>query len=92
MIGSAIDFIFGFLVLLFVRTREKRQDWVGTVEEKKVRRGFSAARYRYVVIFRKEDGQGKKLRMDQDDFDMYQEGKRYHKKRGEYLPDPESAI
>jgi len=34
----------------------------------------------------------KKLRMGKSDFDIYQEGRRYTKKAGDYLPDPHSAI
>jgi hypothetical protein len=44
------------------------------------------------VVFRTEEGKRKKLRMGKADFDLYQEGRRYTKKAGNYLPDPHSAI
>jgi len=92
MILDLIDLIFWYFVILFKRKRELTQEWYGIVEKKKTRGDFSPAKYRYVVTFRKDDGKKKKLRMDRQEFDLYQEGKRYHKKIGDYFPDPKSAI
>ena len=82
------------LVLLFQIKRkwEIPKEWSGTVEKKRADISPTLSRYRYIVVFRTEEGKRKKLRMGKADFDLYQEGRRYTKKAGEYLPDPNSAI
>ena len=82
------------LVLLFQIKRkwEIPKEWSGTVEKKKEDMIPALSRYRYIVVFRTEEGKRKKLRMGKTDFDSYQEGRRYIKKAGQYLPDPHSAI
>jgi hypothetical protein len=94
-----LDLIFSFLFDLLVvspylvkRRWGVRQEWSGTVEKKKATGGRSLSRYGYSVVFRTEEGTSKKLRMGKGDFDLYQEGRRYSKKAGDYLPDPRSAI
>jgi hypothetical protein len=94
-----LDFIFDFLIdsltllpFLLKRRREITKEWFGTVEEKARAVRALLPRYRYTVVFRTEEGQRKKLRMGRADFDLYQEGRRYAKKAGDYLPDPHSAI
>jgi hypothetical protein len=85
------DFLINFLDVVFSvfpwfkRKRERRKEWSGTVEEKKIR---TLSRLAYLVIFRTDDGQRKKVRLDRkEDFDLYQEGRRYTKKAGRDLPD-----
>ena len=82
------------LALLFhlKRKREIPKEWFGTVEKKKEDMTPALSRYRYIVVFRTEEGKRKKLRMGKADYDLYQEGRRYTKRAGEYLPDPHSAI
>jgi len=91
-----LDIIFDLfdLVLLFQIKRkwEIPKEWSGTVEKKKTDMAPVLARYRYIVVFRTEEGKRKKLRMGKADFDLYREGRRYSKKAGAYLPDPHSAI
>jgi len=94
-----LDFIFDFLSDLFVflpdvlkRRREVPREWSGTVEKKTAHTAPSISRHGYSVVFRNEEGKRKKLRMGKADFDLYQEGRRYTKKAGEYLPDPHSEI
>ena len=86
-----IDFIFevldNLLVLLpwSMRKRDRRREWTGTVESKKT---WTLSKHAYLVIFRTDDGQRKKLRLDlKEDFDLYEEGRRYTKKAGHDLPD-----
>jgi hypothetical protein len=94
-----LDFIFDFLIdaliffpFLIKRKREIPKEWFGTVEKKARASRVLLPRYRYAVVFRTEEGKSKKLRMGKADFDLYQEGRRYTKKAGAYLPDPHSAI
>jgi hypothetical protein len=91
-----LDIIFDLfdLLLLFQLKRkwEIPQEWSGTVEKKGTDITPSISRYRYSVVFRTEEGKRKKLRMGKADFDLYQEGRRYAKKAGDYLPDPHSVI
>ncbi len=66
--------------------RDRRKEWSGTVEAK---RTLTLSKHAYLVIFRTEEGQRKKVRMDRkDDFDSYDEGQRYFKRAGQDLPDP----
>ncbi|OGD31067.1 MAG: hypothetical protein A2V45_16655 [Candidatus Aminicenantes bacterium RBG_19FT_COMBO_58_17] len=90
-----IDFIFDVLGDLLAllpwskRRRERRKEWSGTVEAKKT---WTLSKHAYLVIFRTDDGQRKKVRLDrQEDFDLYEEGRRYTKKTGEDLPDTKPA-
>jgi len=86
LIGDALL----FLPSRLKRKREISQEWSGTVEEKIT---FSSlSRHRYSVVFQTGEGQRKKLRMGKADFELYQKGRRYTKKAGDYLPDPHSAI
>jgi hypothetical protein len=80
--------LLGWVAILFPgfrRKRERRNEWSGTVEAKKTR-GLS--KHAYLVIFLTDDGRRKKVRLDRkEDFDKYQEGRRYTRKAGEDLPD-----
>lgn len=92
LLGGIIDLIFDLFWILFTRKRMEGQEWQGTVEKKRATSGHSLSRYGYVVYFRDDEDRRRKLRMKRGDFDLYQEGKRYHKKSGEYLPDPATGI
>lgn len=67
------------------RKRERGKEWAGTVEAKKT---CTLSKHAYLVIFRAEDGKRKKVRLDRiEDFDLYEEGRRYTKRAGDDLPD-----
>jgi hypothetical protein len=75
-----IDFILDVLddLLAFLpwsmRKRDRRKEWSGTVEAKKT---WTLSKHAYLVIFRTDDGQRKKVRLDRkEDFDIYEEGRR----------------
>jgi hypothetical protein len=91
-----IDFILELLGDWFVflpwvrRKRDRRKEWSGTVEAKKT---WTLTKHAYLVIFRTDDGQRKKVRLDRkEDFDLYEEGRRYTKKAGEDMPDAKPAV
>jgi len=45
------------------------------------------------VVFRTDDGQRKKARLDRrGEFDLYEEGRRYTKKAGEDMPDAKPPV
>jgi hypothetical protein len=87
--GSLILEILDNLLFLFPwsrRKRDRRKEWSGTVEAK---RTWTLSKHAYLVIFRTDEGQRKKVRMDRkEDFDIYEEGRRYTKRAGQDLPDP----
>ena len=90
------DFILELLGDCFVflpwvkRKRERRKEWTGTVEAKKT---WALSKHAYLVIFQTDDGQRKKVRLDRkEDFDLYEEGRRYLKKAGEDLPETKPAV
>jgi len=71
------------------RKKERRKEWTGTVEAKKT---WSLSKHAYLVIFQTDDGQRKKVRLDRkEDFDSYEEGRRYIKKAGEDRPETKPA-
>jgi hypothetical protein len=91
-----IDFVLGVLgdlvALLpwFRRKKDRRKEWSGTVETKKT---LTLSKHAYLVIFRTDDGQRKKVRLDrEEDFDIYEEGRRYVKKAGKDLPETKLAV
>jgi hypothetical protein len=91
-----IDFILELLGDWFVflpwvrRKRDRRKEWSGTVEAKKT---WTLTKHAYLVIFRTDDGQRKKVRLDRkEDFDIYEEGRRYIKKAGKDLPETKPAV
>jgi hypothetical protein len=91
-----IDFILELLGDWFVflpwvrRKRDRRKEWSGTVEAKKT---LTLSKHAYLVIFQTDDGQRKKVRLDRkEDFDIYEEGRRYIKKAGEDLPETKPAV
>ena len=87
MISFILDNLDSLLYLLpgIKRKRERRKEWMGIVEAKKT---LTLSKHAYLVIFRTDDGQRKKLRLDRkEDFDLYEEGRRYAKKAGDDLPD-----
>lgn len=95
MLDIIFDLFFDLLVVspyLVKRRWGIRQEWSGTVEKKKARVSRPVSRYGYAVVFRTEEGKRKKLLMGKAEYDLYQEGRRYTKKAGAYLPDPHSAI
>ena len=95
MLDVILSLLFDMLVVspsIVKRRWVVREEWSGAVEKKKAYRGHPLSRYGYAVVFRTEEGQRKKLLMGKADFDLYQEGRRYTKKAGAYLPDPHSAI
>ena len=94
MLSFIVDFLFDLLIFtpsILKRRVEIRREWSGTVERKKARAARPASRHGYAVVFRTEEGRRRKLLMGKADFDLYQEGRRYTKKAGAYLPDPHSA-
>jgi len=89
MFSFILDNLDSLLYLLpsIRRKMERRKEWTGTVEAKKT---WTLSKHAYLVIFRTDDGQRKKLRLDRkEDFDLYEEGRRYAKKAGDDLPDTE---
>jgi len=92
-----LDILFNFLGDLFLfiipvkRKMELSKAWAGTVEKKKVHPSPTLSPYRYSVVFLTDHGKRKRLRMKKEDFDLYQEGRRYVKKSGTNLPEPQSS-
>lgn len=67
------------------RKSDRRKAWSGIVEAK---RTWTLSEHAYLVIFRTDEGQKKKVRMDRtEDFNAYEEGRRYTKRSGQDLPD-----
>lgn len=91
--GSLILEILDNLLVLFPWARRKsdrRKEWSGTVEAK---RTWTLSKHAYLVIFGTDDGKRKRVCMDRkEDFDIYEEGRRYIKRAGQDLPEPNGAL
>jgi len=87
--SSFILDILDIILVLFPWSKRKsarREEWSGTVEAK---RNWTLSQHAYLVIFRTDDGQRKKIRMDRKEaFYQYEEGRRYIKRAGQDLPEP----
>ena len=54
---------------------------------------MTLSKHAYLIIFRTDDGQRKKVRLDRgEEFDLYEEGRRYTIKAGEDMPDAKPAV
>lgn len=89
MFEIIFEFLWNWLYLApsinWRKRMDRRKEWSGTVEAKKAR---AVSRYAYLVTFRTEDGDKKKLYLDRkEDFDLYQEGRKYAKRAGQDLPE-----
>jgi hypothetical protein len=89
-----LDFLLEFIVYAifpyFKRKKRRQEEWYGVVEEKRIEGDFSLKKHKNVVIFRTGEGQKRKIKMSEELFQKYEEGKQYHKLRGEDYPDPVS--
>jgi hypothetical protein len=89
MIDYLIEIIIYAIFPYYKRKKRKEEEWHGFVEEKKSRSDYSLSKQKYSVVFRTSEGQKRKIKVDRHElFDKYAKGRRYHKKRGEYYPDP----
>jgi len=92
MIDFILDILGDLLALLpwSRRRRDRRKEWSGTVEAKKT---WTLSKHAYLVIFRTDEGQRKKVRLDrEEDFSLFEEGRRYTKRAGEDMPDAKLAV
>ena len=90
MIESIIELILYLLIPGFRRKKKRDEEWIGIVEEKRVKSDYSLAKYKCIVIFRRDDGLQTKLEVGEQDFNLYEVGKRYQKHKGKDLPVPVS--
>ena len=86
MIESIIELILYLLIPGFRRKKKRDEEWTGVVEEKRVKSDYSLVKYKCIVIFRRDDGLQTKLEVGEQDFNLYEVGKRYQKHKGEDLP------
>lgn len=86
LIDLVVEVLGDLLVLLpWNRKRERRTEWTGLVEAKKT---GALSKHAFLVVFRTDDGKKKKVRLDRkEDFDVYEEGRKYLKRAGHVLPD-----
>ncbi len=90
--ADILEIMLEFLLRHWKRKRQMESDWFSVVEKKKDKGIFSPRRRPCLVIFRTEDGSRKKFRMSQDDCSRYQLRKKYHKKQGDLMPDPQLVM
>ena len=58
-----LDLVVDFIPLSLGKKRRLREEWIGTVEDKRGLRDFLPSKQGTEVIFRKEDGSRSKLRL-----------------------------
>ena len=87
MIDGLIEFLIYAILPYYQKKKKREEEWYGVVEEKKVKSNYSVSKYKCYVIFRKDDGQKIKMKINEEDLNKYEEGKRYHKRSGEDFPE-----
>jgi hypothetical protein len=87
MIVYILEAIFWYLVFALTKQKRKNEEWAGILEDKRLK-SSSIAKHFHILVFRKEDGKKVKFRVKAEDFARYEQGKRYLKRSGEFLPDP----
>ena len=88
MFDAIWEFLIYAIFPYFKRKKRKKEEWYGVVEEKRIEGDFSLKKHTHVVIFRTGEGQKRKMKMSEELFNTYEEGKQYHKRSGEDYPDP----
>lgn len=88
MLDSVIELILYLLLPGYRRKKKRAEEWTGVVEEKRVKSDYSLAKYKCTVIFRRDDGLQVKLEVNEQDFNQYEIGKRYQKRKGDDFPVP----
>lgn len=89
MIDALIELIIYAIFPYYKRKKRREEEWYGFVEEKKSRSDYFPSKHKYFVVFRTDEGQKRQIKVDRQElFDKYEKGRRYHKKKGEYYPDP----
>lgn len=88
LLESFLDNVLSFFFPHLQNKKRRKEDWYGVVEKKKTKTDFSVSRFACYVIFKKDDGSLAKIHVDEDEFNLYEIGKMYHKKEGEDLPVP----
>lgn len=88
IILDLIDIILDPLPLFLGKKRRLREEWTGTVEEIRERRGLFAVKQSREVVFRKEDGSRSGFKLTEPEAAAYSVGQRCRKHKGERLPRP----
>ena len=88
MIAELIELVFYLLIPAFRKRKKREEEWYGVVEDIQVKSDFSIAKHNCVVVFRRDDGTKRKIKVSEADFHSFEKGKRYLKKAGEDLPVP----
>lgn len=88
--AELIEFLINMIFPSRRRKKKREEDWYGVVEEKMMKSDYSVAKYRCSVVFRAEDGRRIKMKVDDELFNRFEKGVRYHKKKGEDFPEPVS--
>jgi hypothetical protein len=88
--AELIEFLINMILPSRRRKKKRAEDWYGVVEEKGMKSDYSIAKYRCFVVFRTEDGRTIKMKLTEENFNKYEQGRRYHKRRGEDFPEPAS--
>ena len=90
MVDTIIELLIYAVFPYYKRKKMRAEEWHGVVEEKNVKGDYSLGKYRLFVVFRTDEGQKIKMKMSEEQFGKYELRMRYHKKKGEDFPDPES--
>jgi hypothetical protein len=90
MFDAILDFLIYAVFPYFSKKKRRNEEWYGVVEEKREEGDFSLRKHTHAVIFRTGEGHKRKLKMTEEQFNRYEKGKQYHKRKGEDYPDPVS--
>jgi hypothetical protein len=88
MFDAILEFLIYAIFPYFKRKKRKKEEWYGVVEEKRVEGDYSVKKHTHVVVFRTSEGSKRKMKMTEEQFNKYEQGKQYRKRSGEDYPEP----
>ena len=89
MIDTIIELLIYAIFPFYKRKKQREEEWHGVLKEKIVKGDYSLGKYKLYLVFRTDADQKIKMPVREELFSRYEEGKRYHKKKGEDLPERE---
>ena len=88
MFDFFLEFIIYTVFPYFKRKKRRGEEWFGVLREKRIEGDFSVKKHKHVVVFQTNEGQKRKMKVSEELFNSYEEGKQYRKRSGEDYPEP----
>jgi hypothetical protein len=88
MFDLFLEFVIYAIFPYFKRKKRRQEEWFGILQEKRIEGDFSLKKHKYVAVFKTNEGQKRKMKLTEELYHTYEEGKQYRKRSGEDYPKP----